>query len=67
MFFGSSGLASWLGNVPSSSKYIGVEVERQALEDGGDGVAAHAVARVHDDLQRADATVRSTRERRCAA
>ena len=23
MFFGSSGLASWFGNVPSSSKYIG--------------------------------------------
>ena len=23
MFFGSSGLASWLGKVPSSSKYIG--------------------------------------------
>ena len=23
MFFGSSGLASWFGKVPSSSKYIG--------------------------------------------
>ena len=23
MFFGSSGLASWLGKLPSSSKYIG--------------------------------------------
>ena len=55
MFFGSSGLASWLGKVPSSSKYIGYEVEGQALEDGGDGVAAHAVARVHDDLERPDA------------
>ena len=31
------------------------EFERQALEDRGDGVAAHAVARVDDDLQRADA------------
>ena len=40
--------------------------ERRAgrpVEDGGDGVAAHAVARVDDDLQRADA-VRSTRARR---
>ena len=53
-FFGSSGLASWFGKVPSSSKYIGDQVERQAGEDGGHGVAAHAVARVDDDLQRPD-------------
>ena len=32
-----------------------VQFERQALEDGRYGVAAHAVARVHHDLQRADA------------
>lgn len=32
----------------------GDDVERKSLEDGGDGVAAHAVARVDHDLQRAD-------------
>lgn len=30
------------------------DVERQALEDRGYGVAAHAVARVHHDLERPD-------------
>lgn len=30
------------------------EVDGQVREDGGDGVAAHAVARVDDDLQRTD-------------
>ncbi len=33
----------------------GDDGERQSGEDGRDGVAAHAVARVDDDLQRADA------------
>lgn len=32
-----------------------VQFERQAFEDGRYGVPAHAVARVHHDLQRADA------------
>lgn len=32
----------------------GDEVERETGEDGGDGVAAHAVARVHDDLEGTD-------------
>jgi hypothetical protein len=32
----------------------GYEGEGQAFEDGGDGVAAHAVARVDDDLEGAD-------------
>ena len=57
-FSGSSGFASWLGKVPSSSKYRSTissgssgSPDRGA-EDGGDGVAAHAVAGVDDHLQR---------------
>ena len=54
-FSGSSGFASWLGKVPSSSKYSGDQVERQPVEHGRHGVPGHAVARVDDDLQRPDA------------
>lgn len=32
----------------------GDDVEREPFEDGGDGVAAHAVARIDHDLQRTD-------------
>ena len=55
-FSGSSGLASWLGKVPSSSKYSGID--RRAAgrpRTAGHGVAAHAVAGVDDDRQRPDA------------
>src|SRR6202044_3493683 len=44
-FSGSIGFASWLGD----------EGDRQPLEHGRHGVAAHPVARVDDDLERADA------------
>ena len=51
-FAGSSGLASWLGKVPSSSKYIGTTSQRQPAEHLGHGVAGHPVAGVDDDAQR---------------
>ena len=56
-FSGSSGFASWFGNVPSSSKYSGTTSAAAGqpgagAEDGGHGVAAHAVAGVDDHLQR---------------
>lgn len=60
-FSGSSGFASWLGKVPSSLEVERDHLERQGRktgggpEDGGDGVATHAVAGVDDDLERADA------------
>ena len=60
-FSGSSGLASWLGNVPSSSKYSGTTSSGSAgqtgagAEHGRRREAAHAVAGVDDDLERPDA------------
>ncbi len=48
----------WVGLVvgegPVELEVHGYEVEGKTREDGGDGVAAHAVARVHDDLERPD-------------
>ena len=52
-FAGSSGLASWLGNVPSSSKNSGSSViDGIGAQHRGRGVAAHAVARVDGHPQR---------------
>ena len=43
---GSSGLASWLGKVPSSSKYSGsTSSAAKRAEDRGRGVTGHPVAR----------------------
>jgi hypothetical protein len=52
---GSSGLASWLGKVPSSSKYSGARAAAAGRRARRHGVPAHAVAGVDDDLQRPDA------------
>jgi hypothetical protein len=51
---GSIGFASWLGKLPSSSKYSSVVSSGSPRRPPG-RCSAHAVAGVDDDLQRADA------------
>ena len=67
MFFGSRGLASWLGKVPSSSKYMRHEVERAG--------PSKTVGTVWPPIPLPASTTtfsgrmpdRSTRDRRCSA
>lgn len=43
-----------VGEGPVEFEVQGDEVQREAVEDGGDGVSAHAVAGIDDDLEGAD-------------
>jgi len=54
MFSGSIGLAGCSGNVPSSSKYIGMTVHGKAAEHTRHRRACHAVAGVDRERERLD-------------
>lgn len=66
MFFGSSGLASWLGKVPSSSKYMGTTSTGSGSKTLGTVWPAMPLPASTTTFSGRMAP-RSTRERRCAA